>query len=191
MRGRREPADTGRIGATEDEAARRAARPGGTRLHSETCSKDSDAERRKQCRKQCRKPPAGAGPGAVEKPLQEPCKGGAGADRDNRCNGHTRVRDCLVEGQLVPRDAGSGEREAPERHAPFPEASGCALDCPLAPESVERCRICWESENLLDEAILDPKQQHLIELETASVSLAVRVVQRGCPIVRGQDVDQR
>ena len=39
MRGRREPADTGRIGATEDEAARRAARPGGTRLHSETCSK--------------------------------------------------------------------------------------------------------------------------------------------------------
>ena len=39
MRGRREPADTGRIGATEDEAARRAARPGGTRLHSKTCSK--------------------------------------------------------------------------------------------------------------------------------------------------------
>ena len=44
---------------------------------------------------------------------------------------------------------------------------------------------------MLHEAVLDPEQQHLVEVEPASVALAARPVQRSRAVVGGEDVDER
>ena len=43
----------------------------------------------------------------------------------------------------------------------------------------------------LHEPVLDPEQQHLVELQAATLALAARPIERGGPVVRGQHVDQR
>ena len=42
-----------------------------------------------------------------------------------------------------------------------------------------------------DEPVLDPEEEHLVEIEPPAVPLAARAVQRGGAVVGGKDVDER
>src|SRR4029453_11567848 len=58
------------------------------------------------------------------------------------------------------------------------------------PERLEGGWIRRQREYLPDEAILDPEQQHLVEIESPAAPLARSPVERGRPVLTREDVDE-
>src|SRR5687768_4684186 len=60
----------------------------------------------------------------------------------------------------------------------------------LSPERLEGVGIARQREDALDEPALDPEQEHLVELERASVPRPARAVEGRSAIVAREDVDE-
>src|SRR5688572_20505377 len=78
------------------------------------------------------------------------------------------------------RERAAGERRSSGAHATRASDAVGASDPPSlrGPERLERRRVARQREHLLDEAVLDPKEEHLLDVEPRPTALAGRAVER-------------